>query len=187
MAAGMISPVALVLYCRCSARPCWPCFTPGESVLHRRHHAVRDRCAHLRDLPTHLDVVGQENYFRIGAHRVDASGVGAFRCARAVCWTGPDRWDRLRLRRDRGDGRQRGVLFRLSRGLAAHDVRINSLSRSWQTFWAARSGSSNSLGFSILFLLLLSLVGKKLKPKLLLTCTANVCGVLTRRQGTEGM
>jgi hypothetical protein len=45
----------------------------------------------------------------------------------------------------------------------------------------------NSLGFSILALLLLSLAGKKLKQKLLLSCTANVCGVLTRRQGTKGL
>ena len=35
----------------------------------------------------------------------------------------------------------------------------------------------NSIGFSIVFLLLLSLVGKKLKQRLLSTCTTNVCGV----------
>jgi len=35
----------------------------------------------------------------------------------------------------------------------------------------------NSLGFSVLFLLLLSLTGKKLKQRLLSSCTANVCEV----------
>ncbi len=35
----------------------------------------------------------------------------------------------------------------------------------------------NSLGFSILFLLLLSLTGKKLKQRLLSSCTTNACGV----------
>jgi uncharacterized integral membrane protein len=35
----------------------------------------------------------------------------------------------------------------------------------------------NSLGFSVLFLLLLSLTGKKLKQRLLSPCTAKVCGV----------
>ena len=35
----------------------------------------------------------------------------------------------------------------------------------------------NSLGFSVLFLLLLSLTGKKLRQRLLSSCTANVCGV----------
>lgn len=35
----------------------------------------------------------------------------------------------------------------------------------------------NSLGFSVLFLLLLSLTGKKLKQRLLSSCTENVCGV----------
>ncbi len=35
----------------------------------------------------------------------------------------------------------------------------------------------NSLGFSILFLLLLSLAGKKLKQRLLSSCTTNVCGL----------
>ena len=35
----------------------------------------------------------------------------------------------------------------------------------------------NSLGFSVLFLLLLSLTGKKLKQRLLSSCTANVRGV----------
>jgi uncharacterized integral membrane protein len=34
----------------------------------------------------------------------------------------------------------------------------------------------NSLGFSVLFLLLLSLTGKKLKQRLLSPCTRNVCG-----------
>jgi len=34
----------------------------------------------------------------------------------------------------------------------------------------------NSIGFSIVFLLLLSLVGKKLKQRLLSPCTTNVCG-----------
>ncbi len=34
----------------------------------------------------------------------------------------------------------------------------------------------NSIGFSIVFLLLLSLVGKKLKQRLLSACTTNVCG-----------
>jgi uncharacterized integral membrane protein len=38
----------------------------------------------------------------------------------------------------------------------------------------------NSIGFSIVFLLLLSLVGKKLKQRLLSTCTTNVCGVADR-------
>jgi uncharacterized integral membrane protein len=37
----------------------------------------------------------------------------------------------------------------------------------------------NSLGFSVLFLLILSLTGKKLKQKLLSSCTANVCAVPT--------
>jgi hypothetical protein len=45
----------------------------------------------------------------------------------------------------------------------------------------------NSLGFSILFLLLLSLVGRKLKKKLLSTCTTNVCGVPTGRQSAENI
>ena len=35
----------------------------------------------------------------------------------------------------------------------------------------------NSLGFSALFLLLLSLTGKKLKQPLLSSCTTNVCGM----------
>lgn len=35
----------------------------------------------------------------------------------------------------------------------------------------------NSLGFSVLFLLLLSLTGKKLKQRLLSPCPTNVCGV----------
>ncbi len=35
----------------------------------------------------------------------------------------------------------------------------------------------NSLGFSVLFLLLLSLTGKKLRQRLLAPCTTNVCGV----------
>lgn len=35
----------------------------------------------------------------------------------------------------------------------------------------------NSLGFAVLFLLLLALTGKKLKQRLLSPCTANVCGV----------
>jgi uncharacterized integral membrane protein len=35
----------------------------------------------------------------------------------------------------------------------------------------------NSLGFSVVFLLLLFLVGKKLKQRLLSSCTTNVCGV----------
>jgi uncharacterized integral membrane protein len=43
----------------------------------------------------------------------------------------------------------------------------------------------NSIGFSILFILLLSLVGKKLNQKLLRACTTNVCGVPTGRQNTE--
>jgi len=34
----------------------------------------------------------------------------------------------------------------------------------------------NSLGFSVLFLLLLSLVGKKLQQQLLLSCTTDSCG-----------
>ncbi len=40
----------------------------------------------------------------------------------------------------------------------------------------------NSLGFSVLFLLLLSLTGKKLKQRLLSSCTANVCGVPLRNK-----
>jgi uncharacterized integral membrane protein len=40
----------------------------------------------------------------------------------------------------------------------------------------------NSLGFSILFLLLLSLAGKKLKQRLLSACTTDVCGVPGRIQ-----
>jgi uncharacterized integral membrane protein len=35
----------------------------------------------------------------------------------------------------------------------------------------------NAIGFSILFLLMLSLVGKKLNQRLLSACTTNVCGV----------
>jgi hypothetical protein len=35
----------------------------------------------------------------------------------------------------------------------------------------------NSIGFSVLFLLLLSLVGKKLKQRLLSPCSTNVCGM----------
>jgi hypothetical protein len=35
----------------------------------------------------------------------------------------------------------------------------------------------NSLGFSVLFLLLLSLTGKKLRQRLLASCTTNVCGL----------
>ena len=38
----------------------------------------------------------------------------------------------------------------------------------------------NSLGFSVLFLLLLSLTGKKLKQRLLSSCMANACGVPSR-------
>jgi hypothetical protein len=34
----------------------------------------------------------------------------------------------------------------------------------------------NSLGFSVLFLLMLSLTGKKLNQRLLSSCTTNVCG-----------
>ena len=40
----------------------------------------------------------------------------------------------------------------------------------------------NSIGFSIVFLLLLSLVGKKLKQRLLSTCTTNVCGLPGKEQ-----
>ncbi len=40
----------------------------------------------------------------------------------------------------------------------------------------------NSLGFSILFLLLLSLTGKKLRQKLLSSCSTNVCGIPGRGQ-----
>ena len=40
----------------------------------------------------------------------------------------------------------------------------------------------NSVGFSILFLLLLSLTGKKLKQRLLSPCSTNVCGVPDRVQ-----
>jgi uncharacterized integral membrane protein len=40
----------------------------------------------------------------------------------------------------------------------------------------------NSIGFSILFLLLLALTGKKLKQRLLSSCTTNVCGVPDRRE-----
>jgi uncharacterized integral membrane protein len=39
----------------------------------------------------------------------------------------------------------------------------------------------NSLGFSVLFLLILSLTGKKLKQKLLSSCTANVCAAPSSR------
>jgi len=39
----------------------------------------------------------------------------------------------------------------------------------------------NSIGFSILFLLLLSLTGKKLKQKLLSSCSTNVCGRAERK------
>jgi uncharacterized integral membrane protein len=40
----------------------------------------------------------------------------------------------------------------------------------------------NSLGFSLLFLLLLSLMGKKLKQRLLSSCTTNACGTPSRKQ-----
>ena len=40
----------------------------------------------------------------------------------------------------------------------------------------------NSVGFSILFLLLLSLTGKKLKQRLLSPCSTNVCGAPNRGQ-----
>ncbi|MGC1453871.1 MAG: DUF2301 domain-containing membrane protein [Nitrospirota bacterium] len=43
----------------------------------------------------------------------------------------------------------------------------------------------NSLGFSVLFLLLLSLAGKKLKQRLLSPCTANVCGVPKKEQASD--
>jgi uncharacterized integral membrane protein len=39
----------------------------------------------------------------------------------------------------------------------------------------------NSVGFSIVFLLLLSLTGKKLKQRLLSSCTTNVCGMPERK------
>jgi uncharacterized integral membrane protein len=39
----------------------------------------------------------------------------------------------------------------------------------------------NSLGFSVLFLLLLSLTGKKLRQRLLSPCTTNVCGLPTQK------
>jgi hypothetical protein len=42
---------------------------------------------------------------------------------------------------------------------------------------ARESRIFNSLGFSLLFLLLLSLVGKKLKQPLLAPCATNVCGL----------
>jgi uncharacterized integral membrane protein len=42
---------------------------------------------------------------------------------------------------------------------------------------ARESRIFNSLGFSLLFLLLLSLVGKKLKQPLLASCATNVCGL----------
>lgn len=40
----------------------------------------------------------------------------------------------------------------------------------------------NAIGFSAVFLLLLSLVGKKLRQRLLSACTTNVCGNPTREQ-----
>jgi uncharacterized integral membrane protein len=40
----------------------------------------------------------------------------------------------------------------------------------------------NSLGFSVLFLLLLSLAGKKLKQRLLSSCVTNVCGSPEQKQ-----
>jgi uncharacterized integral membrane protein len=40
----------------------------------------------------------------------------------------------------------------------------------------------NSLGFSVLFLLLLSLTGKKLRQRLLSPCTTNVCGLPQRKK-----
>lgn len=43
----------------------------------------------------------------------------------------------------------------------------------------------NSLGFSVLFFLLLSLTGKKLKQRLLSPCTANVCGVPKKEQASD--
>jgi len=43
----------------------------------------------------------------------------------------------------------------------------------------------NSLGFSAVFLLLLSMVGKKLKQPLLSKCTTNVCVPPTRHQTTD--
>jgi len=45
-----------------------------------------------------------------------------------------------------------------------------------QNLFGKESFIFNSLGFSVLFLLLLSLTGKKLKQKLLSPCTTNVCG-----------
>ena len=39
----------------------------------------------------------------------------------------------------------------------------------------------NSLGFSVVFLLLLSLVGKKLRQRLLSSCTKNVCGLAPQK------
>jgi hypothetical protein len=56
-------------------------------------------------------------------------------------------------------------------------VIANRLGREYRIF--------NSIGFSILFLLLLSLVGKRLKQKPLSTWATNVCGVPTRRKNTE--
>jgi uncharacterized integral membrane protein len=43
----------------------------------------------------------------------------------------------------------------------------------------------NSVGFSVLFLLLLSLTGKKLKQRLLSPCPANVCGVPKKEQASD--
>ncbi len=43
----------------------------------------------------------------------------------------------------------------------------------------------NSLGFSVLFLLLLSLTGKKLKQRLLSPCPANVCRASKKEQASD--
>jgi uncharacterized integral membrane protein len=52
-------------------------------------------------------------------------------------------------------------------------VLVNLMARESRVF--------NSLGFSLLFLLLLSLVGKKLKQPLLASCATNVCGLPQRK------
>jgi hypothetical protein len=43
-------------------------------------------------------------------------------------------------------------------------------------FFVKENHIFNTLGFSVVFLLLLSLTGKKLKQKFLSPCSTNVCG-----------
>ncbi len=73
-------------------------------------------------------------------------------------------------------------------GLAGKEAYCFAYREGWMLLWsypvmvlvnlmARESRIFNSLGFSLLFLLLLSLVGKKLKQPLLASCAKNVCGL----------